>query len=261
MTQKIPLVLAATALLYVPVVHSEDENKGTWKVSTGIDYSSGDYGDSEDTEILYIPFNIAYATGPWTAKVTIPWVQIKGPGGVVGAGDGGVVLGGGATQVETESGLGDIWTSLSYSVEAIPSDLFFLDLVGKVKIPTAGEDKGLGTGEFDYTLQADFFKALGKLTPMATIAYKIKSDPDGYELDNVFYLSAGADYKLTEEMNIGATLDFQEASTDSSDDALEVFSYLGYRLDEDWRFTVYGYAGLSDGSPDAGGGLQVGCEF
>ncbi|WP_269523394.1 transporter [Coraliomargarita parva] len=259
MTKTLPLFLAAALFVYAQSVRADSTN--AWKVSTGFDYSTGDYGDSEDTEILYLPVNLSYTTGPWMAKVTVPWVQIKGPGDVVGAGDGGVVIGGGNTEVDTQSGLGDIWTSLTYSVESIPSDLFFLDLVGKVKIPTADEDKGLGTGEFDYTLQADFFKSLGKLTPMLTLAYKIKTDPDDYELDNVFYVSAGADYKLSDSLNVGATLDYQEASTDSSEDATEIFTYLGYRFDEDWRLTVYGYTGLTDGSPDIGGGLQVGYYF
>lgn len=233
------------------------EGEGKWKLGTGIDFSSGDYGDSEDTEILYLPADLSYAYGLWSAKVTVPWVQIKGPGTVVGAGDGGVVIGDGTAEVETESGLGDIWTSLAYSVEGIPAEWFYLDLVGKVKFPTADEDKGLGTGEFDYTLQLDFFKSMGKFSPMATVAYKIKGEPDGVDLDNVFYLSVGGDYRLNDAVNFGATLDFQEASSDSSDDAFEVFSYLGYRPAADWLLTLYGYAGLSDGSPDAGGGLQV----
>ena len=123
-------------------------------------------------------------------------------------------------------------------------------------------DKGLGTGEFDYTLQLDFFKPLeGNLTPMATIAYKVKGDPDEYNLNNVFYLSVGADYRWNDDTNIGATLDYQEASTDSSDDRVEIFSYLSHRLDEEWKVTGYTYFGLTDGSPDVGGGISVGYTF
>ena len=232
-------------------------DKGKWKLGTGIDYSSGSYGDSIDTKILYVPADISFTKGLFSAKVTVPWVQIEGPGSVIGAGDGGVVVGGGGGVSMTESGLGDIWASLTYSVEQVPAQLFYLDLVGKVKIPTADENRGLGTGEFDYTIQADLFKPFGKFTPMATVAYKIKGDPGGVNLENVFYLSVGADYRLNDAVNFGATIDFQEASSSASDDALELFGYVGYRPAQDWLLTIYGYAGLSDGSPDAGGGLQV----
>lgn len=247
-------VLIATSFLLHPVFAN---GEGSFKLGAGLDYSSGDYGDAQDTEILYLPVSATYKQGLWTAKVTVPWVRIKGPGTVIGAGDGGVVVGDGSSEVNTESGLGDIWASLAYSVEAVPEDWFYMDAIGKVKLPTADDDEGLGTGEFDYTLQLDFFKPLGALTPMATVAYKIKGDPDGIDLDSVFYLSAGADYRLNDTINYGATLDYQEAATDTSDDALEVFGYLGYRVSEDWLLTFYGYGGLSDGSPDAGGGLQV----
>lgn len=231
-----------------------EEEKGIWSVTPGIDYSTGDYGDSDSTDILYLPVSLGYAQGPWSAKVTLSWLQIKGPGSVVGGGDGGVVVGG--TDAIDDSGFGDIWAQLSYSVESFPTDYGYIDLTGKVKFPTADEDEGLGTGEFDYTLQVDYFKPLGKLTPMATVAYKIKGDPEGSELDNVFYLSAGADYRLNDTINFGATLDWQGASTSSSEDPLEIFNYLGYRLNEQSLLTFYSYIGLSDGSPDIGGGIQ-----
>lgn len=245
------LMLAAPGL---GILHAED--KGTWKLSTGLDFSSGDYGDVDETEILYIPATVSYSKGLWGAKVTVPWIHMEGPGGVVGGGDGGVVVGPGAEMVDA-SGLGDIWSSVSYSVEAVPEKWFYLDVVGKVKFPTADENDGLGTGEFDYTLQLDLFKPLGKFSPMATVAYKFKGSPDEYDLDDVWYLSIGGDYRLNETVNFGATLDFQEAASDSSDDALELFGYVGYRLAEDWLLTLYGYTGLSDGSPDAGGGFQI----
>lgn len=234
-------------------------DEGQWAFSTGIDYSSGDYGgDPIDTDITFIPFTTSYKTGQWKFKATIPWVRIIGPGTVVGAGDGGVVVGSSNSVTRSnESGLGDIWLSASYETEFIPPELFYLDLTGKIKLPTADEDKGLGTGETDYTLQADLFKPLGQFTPFATVAYKIKGDPSGVDLDNVFYLSGGSDFRISDNSNIGASLDFQEASTSSSDDSLDLFAYLNQKLNGHWSYTFYGYKGLEDGSPDYGLGLQT----
>lgn len=235
-------------------------DEGQWAFSTGIDFSNGDYGgDPIDTDITFIPFTTSYQTGQWKLKATIPWVRIIGPGTVVGAGDGGVVLGNGSNQLTrtNESGLGDIWLSATYETQFIPPELFYLDLTGKIKLPTADEDKGLGTGETDYTLQTDVFKPLGQFTPFATVAYKIKGDPSGVDLDNVFYLSGGSDFKVSDTSNIGASLDYQEASTSSSDDALDLFAYLNQKINTNWSYTFYGYKGLEDGSPDYGLGLQT----
>lgn len=255
MTAKQLLILPVALLSGVGVAQAEDKgDKGEWRVSAGIDYSSGDYGDESDTDILFLPASVAYKRDNWGAKVTVSWLDIDGPGSVIGGGDGGVVVPG---EGEIDAfGFGDVWAEFAYGLEEFPEDWGYLDLVGKVKFPTANDDKGLGTGEFDYTLQADFFKPLGKFSPMATVAYKIKGSPSGVSLDNVWYLSVGADYRINEALNCGLTLDFQEASSDSADDALELFGYLGVKTSENTLMTLYGYAGLLDGSPDAGGGLQ-----
>ena len=153
--------------------------------------------------------------------------------------------------------MGDIWLTAKYAVEAVPAELFYLDVGAKLKLPTADEDKRLGTGEVDYTLQAEIFKPIDAFTPFATLAYKIKGDPDEVNLKNVFYLSVGSDYRLSETRHIGASLDFQEASTSGSDDATELFVYVSQRMSSQWSVTLYGYKGLQDGSPDYGAGLQL----
>lgn len=157
----------------------------------------------------------------------------------------------------TESGLGDIWTSLTYEVQSFPTDIGYLDFTAKIKIPTADEDDGLGTGETDYTLQADCAKSMGRLTPLLTVAYKIKGDSDDVDLDDVWYLSAGANWRVDRELNVGASLDFQEAFSDGADHTLELFTCLGYELSDLWSITPYVYFGFTDGSPDEGLGLSV----
>lgn len=267
-------VLTAAIIATAPISVFAKE-PGNWKFSSGLDYSSGKYGGDEDTDITYIPFSGSYQTGAWTAKVTVPWIRIKGPGGVVGGGDGVVVIrpkngngnGNGPTtttttattgqSTSTESGLGDVWASLKYEMQSFPTDIGYLDLTAKIKIPTADEDDGLGTGETDYTLQADYAKSMGRLTPLLTVAYKIKGDPSGIDLDDVWYLSAGANWRLGSHLNVGASLDFQEASSDGADDALELFAYLSYKVSEVWSLTPYVYFGFTDGSPDEGLGVSV----
>jgi len=252
------LFLSFAAAASLAVSHTSIAEEGQWKYSTGVDYSTGDYGgDPVDTDIVYVPFTTAYSSGLWEFKATIPWVQIKGAGTVIGAGGGGVVVGDPDLVATTESGVGDIWLSATYSVEAIPSELFYLDIAGKLKVPTADDDKGLGTGELDYTVQADVFKSFNAVTPFATLAYKIKSDFNETDLKNVIYLSVGSDYRLSAKRNVGVSIDFQEASSSAGDDSMELFGYLNQKLNSHWSATLYGYKGLKDGNPDYGTGLQV----
>ena len=247
----------SSALLCITLSAYCSADEGQLKLSTGVDYSSGDYGDSIDTDIIYVPFSASYKSGLWTGKITAAWLSIDGPGNVIGGGDGGIILpGNNNTVARTESGLGDVWTSLSYELQSFPIELGYLDITGKIKIPTADEKKGLGTGETDYTAQLDYAYSAGDYTPLVTIAYKIKGDPSGGDLDNVFYLSAGVDWRQSDTTHYGFSIDFQEASTNNVDDSLELFTYMNYKLSSLWSLTPYLYSGLSESSPDFGGGLQ-----
>jgi hypothetical protein len=98
------------------------------KVSTGFDYSTGDYGQPVDTEISYFPVITQATYGNWIAKLTVPYLRIKGPGTVIGGGGGVVVcedISGKedlcsivpTNAVTTESGLGDIIGALTYTID------------------------------------------------------------------------------------------------------------------------------------------------
>ncbi|HEY9199220.1 MAG TPA: hypothetical protein VIR60_07625, partial [Gammaproteobacteria bacterium] len=176
-------------------------------VSLGVDYSTGDYGGSESTDILYYPLILKYATGPWIGKLTVPYIRIKGPGDVVpDIGRVGTFI----RPTRTEQGLGDVVASLTRAVYS--SESVLLDATGKVKFGTANEDRSLGTGENDYSLQLDGYVPVGKATPLATLGYKVFGDPSGYDLDNVVFASAGFTYALQERLSTGAIFDYREPS-------------------------------------------------
>ncbi|TLM78565.1 hypothetical protein ACONUD_04715 [Microbulbifer harenosus] len=242
---------------------------GDWKYSLGTDVSSGDYGDVADTDITSMPFTASFSPdNRWTFKASLPWTQVEGPGGVIPGGDGGIVLGNGngrgnggnqnddeIVMIE-ESGLGDLWLTGSYSLDPLGGQ-YFMDLSAKYKVPLADEDKGLGTGQADYTLQAELFTSIGPYTPFMTLARKFKGDLSEVELRNVWYTSVGSGYRLSDTSSIGASLDYQQAATDSADAQTEIFGYFSHRLDNQWSGMLYAYLGLSDGSPDQGFGVQI----
>ncbi|WP_078085588.1 hypothetical protein [Microbulbifer mangrovi] len=245
-----------------------------WKYSLGTDISSGDYGNSQETDIVSTPFTVSYSPNTsWTFKASLPWTQIEGPGGVVPGGDGGFVVGpgngngqgngngnnpGGETDtvITSESGLGDLWLTGTYSLEPV-AQRYFVDLSAKYKVPLADEAKGLGTGEADFTLQTEVFTVVDNFTPFVTLAKKFKGDLPEVELRNVWYASVGSGYRLDEVSSIGASLDYQQAAVAGNDPQTEIFGYYSHKLSAQWSGMLYGYVGLADGSPDQGFGIQV----
>lgn len=235
-----------------------DPATGQWKIATGVDYSSGDYGDTQDTDITYVPVTVRYLVDPWLFKVTVPWISIKGPGGVIGGGpDGPVVTGGGNQPRRTESGLGDIVASVGYTLPGLMQQGTFVEFTGKVKFGTADEDEQLGTGENDYTIQVDVAKGFGAITPFGTLGYRKTGDSSEFELEDVFFVSVGAGYKLTDATSVGAIYDYREASTTTSDDPQDLVGYVTHKLSDVWALTAYAATGFSDGSPDANVGFQI----
>ena len=223
-----------------------------WTFSNGADYSSGDYNNTTDTSLLYLPLRAEYHQGNWSGKISSGWLHINGPGRIV---EPGIVLPGGSAR--SESGIADTWLSLSYRADMLPPVIGVLDVTGKVKLPTADKDKGLGTGKVDYALQVDYSRALGDLTPMLTTGYKFTGDPQDMPLRDILYISAGLDWRVVDNASVGASLDFQQASVSGMDEPLEVLTYLNHKINDRITISPYFYHGLSSSSPDIGLGVQM----
>ena len=225
---------------------------------SGIDYSSGDYGAALDTEILYVPLSAKVAVGEWSVRVSSGYVNLTGPGGVIGGGDGGVIVAPDRRnmQIVEESGIGDTYFTLTYSPVLKNIDVF-LDFSTKVKAPTASEAKGLGTGKMDVTVKADVSKFIGPVLPFASLGYRFIGQPDSFILNDTLIASVGAAYYFSNKASIGVSYDYKEAASMLAEDSEEIFAYFDVKATEKWGIVFYGIAGLSDGSPDFGAGLQL----
>jgi hypothetical protein len=217
----------------------------------GYHFSSGDYGADEATDITYVPLSVQADIGSWAMKVTVPYLQVSGPDVVVEGPTGPVVASGAA------EGLGDIVLQGAYAVPPWARWMPFVDLIGKVKFPTADEDKGLGTGEFDGTVEIDLSQTVGKLTPSILVGYRFMGEPSGVDLNNVVIASAGAQYAVAPPVTVGLFLDYRQASSAFSEDLLELVPYASWRITRHWTTGLYVAAGLLEGSPDVSVGLHV----
>lgn len=253
--QKTLLACAVAALAALSGQAASAAESGDFSLTTGLDYSSGKYGGTQSTDILYIPFTGKYETGPWSFKLTVPYIRITGPGGVVR--DIGAFGTARATRT-TESGLGDVVAAATYNIYGSKgASPLLIDLTGKVKFGTADENKGLGTGENDYAIQVDLYKTVDKFTGFVTVGYKVLGDPVGVNLDNVFYGSLGGSYKFTQQTSGGLILDLREKASASGAPQRELTAFVSHKIDKAWKTQGYLVQGFADGSPDWGAGAMV----
>jgi hypothetical protein len=251
------LRLALAAALLSTAASAGHAADGLTTLSAGVDYTTGKYGATDSTDILYVPFTGKYEIGPWTTKLVVPWIHITGPANVVGAPGDTVVITGGNAGRRTESGLGDVVASSFYNVLNERNSPFGLDLGGKIKFGTADEKRGLGTGKNDYSVQADLFKPIGALTPFGSIGYRWYGDPAGVNFKNVVYWSAGASYKMSQPTTVGAAYDFRPAIVDNGNHVSEATFFVSQKLSQDWKVQIYGVKGFSTGSPEWGAGAVL----
>jgi len=236
-------------------------------LTTGLDYSTGKYGQSDDTIIKYVPFIGKLEYDRWLFKATVPWLQIDGPGGATG-GDSKIIISNNVNKHSQESGLGDIVTSVTYTAIESTEQRFILDVGAKIKFGTASVSKGLGTGENDYALQLDAYKtlsneSLNKLTLLGTVGYKVLGDPKDLELylHNVWYGTLGAAYKINATNSAGLLLDLRQSSCYLNTNIREYTLYYSHRFNPTYNLQSYVTTGDTMSSVDLGAGLMLGVSW
>ncbi len=260
-------LLAPLAALAISAPALADDQ---FSLTTGIDYSSGKYGNAKSTDIVYIPVTGQYEADKLTLRLTVPYIAISGPGGVVqGFGrvasptspnGGGPSFGrpaaGRGTATTTNSGLGDVVAQAGYDVYS--TDALILSVVGKVKFGTADANKGLGTGRNDYSAQVDgYYTVVPKTTLFATAGYKVVGAPSGVSVSNVPYGMLGANQKLGEATNAGVMLSYVQSATTAGANQEDVTVYASQKLSKSLKLQASVLKGFANGSPDYGGSLMV----
>ncbi|HLQ26271.1 MAG TPA: hypothetical protein VK138_10380 [Acidiferrobacterales bacterium] len=223
-------------------------------LSLGLDYSTGDYGRETKTNIWYLPISIKYQKEKFALALTVPYLRIEGPATGVSAGDSLIIAKGGVT---TRSGLGDIVAAATYNLVPGYGSWPLIDLTLKMKLATADETKGLGTGENDYAWQSDLAKAFGRLVVFGTVGRKYLGDPPGIEFNDIWYFSLGGGYKWDTNLTTGLIYDYREASISGNAQPREAVAYFSKKIDDKRKILGYLVKGFTDGSPAWGIGGSI----
>lgn len=262
MNYKIKLKITSLLISTISFLPITSYAEGKLSLTSGVDYSSGKYGQSRSTDITYIPFIAKYETDNTTLKLTVPWVKITGPGDVVG-GNTPIIIGSSNRRTTTESGLGDIVFSATQTIAQFGEhNPLLLDLTGKVKFATASSSKGLGTGENDYTVELGAYKSINTAaTLFGDIGYKKLGDPSDINLNNVWYGSVGFAYQLSPANTAGMMADIRQATIDTSQPLRELTLFLTHKFNANYKLQSYLTTGNTDASTDLGGGLMLAWTF
>lgn len=125
-------------------------------------------------------------------ELTIPFVDIEGPGTLSGALGPRTIVGQSGSPTNRRSGLGDVSVGAAFIILREGRILPRLELAGVVKVPTAAN--GLGTGQTDYGAQVTFYRPL--LTGVrlfGSLGYQRIGDPNTLQLHDGERSTVGLD--------------------------------------------------------------------
>ncbi|PLX81491.1 MAG: hypothetical protein C0616_04100 [Desulfuromonas sp.] len=245
-------------------------------IGSGIEYQSGDYGTGDTVTNWRVPLllewlphrrfsltaEIPYVHQSRTAETVLlggtptPTRQQRGSGRMSGGtnmGDSTTTV----TEVETtdsEGGLGDITLDAALTLVEERTNWPRLNGLLYAKLPTADEEKGLGTGEFDWGAGFGLRKEFDKLSAYGELLWISPGSSDDYDPDSYLEWLASLSYRVG-SVRPGISLSGGTAPFDDADDPLEVKLRLGGLAGDHGSYSLYLARGLSDGSPDWGVGL------
>lgn len=234
------------------------DSAGILEISAGADYSSGRYGALRATRVYYAPLGVSYRAGRWRFAADSGVLRIEGPVDYASileltaqeASDLGL-----DTDDISVSGIADTAVSATYGIYENFDRLLFVDLGGRVKVPTASRAKGIGNGKFAGDLQIDMIKLVDRWSLLASASYGFRHHGRGNR--DTATASFGVGRYLTDATSIGALYEWRRSSDRRARSGRDVIAYLSHRFSERVSVTAYGGRSLISTGVAAQAGVRI----
>jgi hypothetical protein len=197
----------------------------------------------------------------WSAKIVAPYERVTSPVGVV------VINGHPKLQklinsknqgkTQSESGLGDVEAFVSYNTCYTEKTDWSAVVTGSVKLPTADDENGLGTGKTDCGLAFDLSRSIGHFTPSLGFGYRFLGNPSGADLKNYFYGTVGLGYWVTDDTNLSLTFESDQPSSVGTNVDNELSFGVNHHITKGWDAEAHALVGLSQAAPAFGLGASL----
>lgn len=235
-----------------------------WGLSTGLDYVTGAKCRVQGTSVsctsatttaIAIPTSLMAQFDRLKLEITVPFVDIEGPGTVSGVLGVPEIAADATGPAQRRSGLGDISVGSAFILVREGPVIPRVELAGVVKLP-AGVN-GLGTGKTDYGAQVTFYRPLlTGLTTFGSLGYQWIGDLNTPTFHNGARATAGVDFDYS-SLGAGAFVDYHQTLGQASPNSLTLEPYLTWRVVGRVGVSVYTTIGLTRSSQSHGFGFRL----
>jgi hypothetical protein len=247
------LFLSSLAFLALTASAAPVPPTETTKLDTSLIFARGSYGLATDTDVYIAQVSPTYENNTWRLQATLPFIHLSGPATVVGNT-------GTTTGSHSASGVGDLSLSAAYKLET--DEHGWESSVGlKLKLPTADDTEGLGTGKADESFQLDVIRPGGSIIPFANVGYQLLGKSAAYPMKSGFYASGGFATTLAPGYTGGLAANWRERTIRSGKEAFELMAFAQHELNQGSKLQGFVMLGTTDASPDFTLGLTYGLNF
>jgi hypothetical protein len=236
-TGRAAAVFLVLGLTLFPSVSPAADRQVYFALDGGV--QAGDFGTPVRNTLYSVSSTLGMVTKKYDCSVTLPYQFLQQSSG---------------GQSATESGLGDFVIQAGYVLVAERADGMSLNGALAVKLPTADETQGLGTGKTDIGATFSLGQRLGPARLSLLGGFIKVGDPAGQDYNDVTLYGAGVS-GTQGGTRLYASLAERRALIAGADNPLEV--YVGFFHLFGRRMAIRGtaFAGLNDGGPEYGASL------
>lgn len=258
-----------------------------WQIGVTPSYSNGNFGTGITSEFVYVPVSVRRLFRDGDVSVVIPFVSVSSNGSATLVGGQptptlpGKCLKKRGTEIDTDkpeclallnaglggqkvtnSGLGDIILRGRYYAVEEKEYVPLIALTARIKIPTASESKGLGTGALDHGYGVEMSKMIGeRWISFLDGGYNFIGNPDGRDLQNQYWFDVGGGRYLTKNFLVSVYYEEYRSLVADRVNIRDFFFAFNYKASDALRFNGGVTVGVSNSAPDYGVSLGTSYRF
>jgi hypothetical protein len=228
------IVLMLISLL--PAAAWAGSGRGYIDVSGG--YKTGSFGTPIRTNFVYLATGVGYVTPVYDVSVTAGYAWLGSSGGQSGT-------------MNRTSGISDVIVRGGRVLVAEGGKGFSLDGALAVKLATADETKGLGTGETDYGVFLNAHQRFAGVKLSLLTGYIKTGEPANIAFNDVYLYGVGIS-KVFGFTDLYASFEGRRAMVPGAENPREIHAGFFHALNSDYAVKASTFFGMNNGGPDFG---------
>ena len=227
-------VIVLIVLLILPGTLRAKEGRSYLDVSAG--FKTGSFGTPFRSNLGYLSTGLGYATPVYDVSITIPYLFLSNEG------QGGT---------NNTSGIGDIIIRGDRVLVDEKSRGFSLDGALAVKLPTADDTKGLGTGETDFGAFLNAHQRVADVKFSLLGGYIKVGSPSNVTYNDIYLYGLGIS-KVFGFTELYGSFEGRRAAVPGAQNPQEIHAGIFHVLNKDYAIKGSTFVGLNNGGPGFG---------